>query len=492
MTVLARLARERADLSEDDLEQLRSLTSEWSLIADLALSDLVLWLPTWNDGGLVAGAQVRPATAPTTIADDIVGSFIPRTRSRVIDRVLAIGTSVNERASERPLVPASVEAHPIVRDGRIIAVLERRASLSSRPIGRLEQIYLESADDLISMVTSGSFPDPDVASETEAPPRAGDGLIRLDVAGKVRFASPNAQSAYHRLGLGVALQGSELSSLTRQLVHEPGPVDEALLLVTSGKASAGTEIDNGSAAVTLRSLPLRRAGERIGALVLVRDVTDLRRRERALLSKDATIREVHHRVKNNLQTVAALLRLQARRTTHPDARQSLDEAVRRVAAIGVVHETLASSGDSDERVNFDDIVDRLLGLTSDFVPQGVSVSLSREGTFGVLSARVATPLSVVITELLHNAIEHGVAEGGAVHVRAVRASASVSAHVIDDGSGLPTDYSDGLGLQIVRTLVTDELGGSLNLRNRDGAPGTQAEVYVPLSARDVRREDRAN
>src|SRR5207248_11474166 len=99
---------------------------------------------------------------------------------------------------------------------------------------------------------------------------------------------------------------------------------------------------------------------RTGALVLVRDVTELRHRERELITTDATIREIHHRVKNNLQTVAALLRLQARRMDSVQGREALNEAVRRVGSIAIVHETLSQN--LDERVEFDDIADRVLAM----------------------------------------------------------------------------------------------------------------------------------
>lgn len=476
MSALDRLARERTELSDSDIERLHALTSEWTLISDLALSDLVLWLPTWNDGGFIAAAQIRPATAPTTITEDVVGSFIARTRSRVLDRAVTLEDVISERNADALLVPAPVEAVPIFNNDVLIAVLERRASLGSRPIGRLETVYLQAADDLLGMVRDGTFPDLDAVSETEAPPRAGDGLIRLDPKGKVVFASPNAQSAYHRLGLAVEIEGAQLAAMTTKLVHRLGPVDEAVALVASGRAAGGVEVENGIASLTLRSLPLTRGEENLGALVLVRDVTDLRRRERALLTKDATIREVHHRVKNNLQTVAALLRLQARRSEHPDAKEALNEAVRRVAAIGLVHETLATTGDSEESVEFDSIIDRLMGQVREFFP-AVDLNLTRTGSCGDLSTRIATPLAVVLTELLYNAIEHGVPQGGDITVQASRDGDRLALDVIDSGApGIAADAQDGLGLQIVRTLVGEELRGEVTFNRRSGNAGTQVQI----------------
>lgn len=167
--------------------------------------------------------------------------------------------------------------------------------------------------------------------------------------------------------------------------------------------------------VTLRAIPLKPKGVHTGSLVLARDVTELRRRERELMTKDATIREIHHRVKNNLQTVAALLRLQSRRMDSDAGRAALDEAVRRVGSIAIVHETLSQT--LDEQVAFDEIADRVLAMVMELSQDG-QVTTRRSGSFGILSAEVATPLAMVLTELLQNALEHAFGD------KAVAASSS--------------------------------------------------------------------
>ena len=179
----------------------------------------------------------------------------------------------------------------------------------------------------------------------------------LGRSGKVSYASPNALSAYRRLGLTADLVGAELGRLTARLCARNVPRDDSLMLTASGRAARESEVEGNGSVVQLRSIPLVVAGSRAGALILVRDVTELRHRERELITKDATIREIHHRVKNNLQTVAALLRLQARRLQAPDARAALEEAVRRVGSIAIVHETLSQT--SEEAVDFDDIAGRV-------------------------------------------------------------------------------------------------------------------------------------
>ncbi|HEU4426613.1 MAG TPA: sensor histidine kinase, partial [Pilimelia sp.] len=248
---------------------------------------------------------------------------------------------------------------------------------------------------------------------------------------------------------------------------------------------ARKEIEARGATVLTRALPLMPAGVPIGALVLVRDVTEVRRRDRALMGKDATIREIHHRVKNNLQTVAALLRLQARRVESQDARSALEESVRRVASIALVHETLAMS--NDEAVDFDGIMDRVTTAAMEVAAPESRVTMRREGTFGVLPAEIATPLVMILNELLLNAVEHGFgatpgAEGDVV-VAAHRFRRQLHVTVADTGQGLPDGFdvarSQRLGLQIVRTLATGELRGSIELRHRSDG-GTEAMLVIPL------------
>jgi two-component sensor histidine kinase len=315
----------------------------------------------------------------------------------------------------------------------------------------------------------------------DASPRAGDGLIRLDAEGVVQFASPNALSAYHRLGLASDLVGQHLGRTTAELAPVRGPVDEALEKLASGWAPREFEVEGGDGVIQVRAIPLKPKGVRTGSLVLLRDVTELRRRERELITKDATIREIHHRVKNNLQTVAALLRLQARRMDSPKAREALEEAVRRVGSIAIVHETLSQT--LDEKVDFDEIADRVLAMVAEISPGRVTAR--RAGRFGILSAETATPLSMVLTELLQNALEHGfgAGESGTVEVGVRPAGERVTVFVQDDGRGLPEGFdaqqAGNLGLQIVRTLVVGELGGTFDMLPAPSGRGTRVVLELP-------------
>jgi two-component sensor histidine kinase len=479
VAILARMVEEHTDLRPSDLDHLSGLVGDWSLLADLALSDLVLWLPTWNEGGLVAAAQVRPTTAPTVVPADIVGTFAPKGRIPAVDQALSFGTAVTTRDLSRPTLPRGAEAFPVRVSGSVIAVIERRASAAPRVAGQLEEVYLNIADLLFSMVAESSFPPNERVTSAAGNPRVGDGIVFLDSTGIVEYASPNAISALRRLGLAIDVVGSELSPVAVRLAQRHGPVDDGVGLVASGRAAGRVYIESPSAAVLMRGIPLVYDGKSHGAVILLRDTTDIRRRERALISKDATIKEIHHRVKNNLQMVAALLRLQARRATNDETKSALAEAQLRISAIAVVHAALAT--EPGEMVSVDSMVDVLIDLVRDVGAGGTSPRIERHGDAGTLSAEIATPLAMVVSELLHNAIEH--AQASVIDVRLQRSATEIAILVEDDGVGLASPWQDhaGLGLQIVTSLVESDLHGKFALNDREAAMGTAAEVSVPVA-----------
>ena len=468
-------------------EALHRLVADWQLLADLSFADLLLLVADEGGDRFVVVAQMRPTTGPTVYQDDLVGSVIAVADRPQLAVALAEGRICREGdpvwTSQEPVreeaVPVRQEAVPVRVGGAVVAVVARDTNLAAaRTPSQLEIAYLRSSNDLAQMLAEGRWPDPGETGAEWSGPRVGDGLIQLDADGIVTFTSPNALSAYRRLGHLGDLSGQSFAEVTVALAGS-GPAQQ-LANVVSGRTPAGTDIEANDTVVQLRTLPLRPGGEHIGALVLVHDVTELRRQARALVGKDATIREIHHRVKNNLQTVAALLRLQARRLTAPELRTALEESVRRVSSIAVVHETL--SGGLDESVRFDDIADQVLAMVVEV--SGAHVAARRSGSFGVLTAEVATPLAMVLSELVQNAVEHAYGEGvaGEVEVKvATSDDGALSVEVVDAGRGLPEgfsiDGSDRLGLAIARTLVESELGGQLTVEPRAGG-GTVAAVRL--------------
>jgi two-component sensor histidine kinase len=504
VSTLVDLLAEHTHLPGPAVEHLQRVVAEWQLLADLSFADFLLWVyddtreeedaganPAENGERFLCVAQARPTTAVTAHPEDAVGSVVLAAENNQLATAMAEGRIGRE---DRPVwqrgVPVRREAVPVMVDGTVVAVLSRDTNLAvPRVPSSLEIAYLGVAADLCQMVADGTFPSQETKPDVHTSPRVGDGLIRLDATGTVVFASPNALSAYHRLGHAADLIGTRLAPLTRALLGDPFDATEVAQRIKQaldGQSSQRIEAEaRQGAAVLFRNLPLRPKGQAAGALVLVRDVTEVRRRDRALMSKDATIREIHHRVKNNLQTVAALLRLQTRRLTSTEAVEALNESVRRITSIAMVHETLSMS--VDERVDLDDLVGRVIPMMSDLAGTDSRVTVRREGKFGIVPAERATPLVLVLTELVQNAFEHAYPEPehGVVVVRVERSAKWLDVVVSDDGVGLPKGFSlertNRLGLQIVRTLVDSELRGSLSLRRKE-PKGTEAALRMPLGA----------
>ena len=499
MASLAELARSHTRLTLHELDHLQRLVATWGLLADLCFADLMLFVGSTRDadGRRTEGrgrtrpwscvGQIRPTTSQTLFLQDWVGRVLPGEERPFVSRCLVAGTIMEgESRAELRHEPVRELCIPVAYRGRTIGVLTKVSTPTvGRQPGELERTYVEVFHRFAQMVAAGSFPFAGEMGPSEEAPRVGDGVIVLDRAMRVAYASPNGVSALHRVGVHANSEGMRFGEL--------GLPEAAMRIAYAQARPATEEIERGpEITVLMRFIPLVEQGEVSGSLVLLRDISELRRRDRLLLSKDATIREIHHRVKNNLQTISSLLRLQGRRLSSPEAKAAIEESVRRIRSIALVHETLSYEAGDD--VPFIEIVRPLVrmveeGLTAPEDP----IRFSIRGDAGTLPATIATPMAVTLTELLQNVVEHAYPDGfdgeGKVDLELERDAGVLTVVVRDDGVGLrdgfSLDASTGLGLSIVRTLVTTELAGTIDMRRGDGPEGrvgTVVRIVVPLEA----------
>ncbi|MEZ5297141.1 MAG: histidine kinase N-terminal domain-containing protein [Ilumatobacteraceae bacterium] len=483
MAKLSELLREHTTLDRHQVGHLNRLVSEWGMLADFCFSDLMLYVPT-TDGRWGVVAQVRPATGQTIYHTDFVGAWASDPETALLDKALATGEPCEGEVTADDVPPDThLLAIPVGYEGRPIAVLSREwIEQGGRRQGELERAYWSIFERFERMVVDGVFPFAQRSGDSSAAPRVGDGVMLLDEAAEVQYVSPNANSALHRVGIQASAIGMRLS----ELGFHDGPVRQAF----ERREPVIEEFEQAPQITLLcRAVPFLNGGEVSGAVLLIRDVTELRKRDRLLLSKDATIREIHHRVKNNLQTISSLLRLQSRRLTHPEAIAAVGESVRRIRTIALVHEALSREPGDD--VTFMEIVRPLLRLAEEGLQSpDRPVRFTVQGDGGRIPAAIATPLSVVLTELLQNAVDHGFPEGsggGSVVVRLSNDGDALHLTVIDDGRGVDGNFrlddATGLGLSIVRTLVTTELNGSIEMR-----PLAQADaIGAGLDAQTTKR-----
>jgi len=482
MPTLIELAHEHTELEQCAVEHLAALVSEWGMLADFCFADMLLYMPVDQERWLIS-AQVRAATGQTLYHSDYVNTWASDTERILLDKCIKSNGAVQGEIIVQAINgTANMLAIPVRYEGRIIAVLSREWVVdNARRPGQLETTYADIFSKLAEMVAQGLFPFEGRVADASVAPRVGDGVIVLDAATRVRYASPNAVSALHRVGVSANAIGQTLAEL--------GVAETAARNAYERKEPVIEEIEQTTEVTLLtRSIPLLRQVnddvEVTGGVLLLRDVSELRRRDRLLLTKDATIREIHHRVKNNLQTISSLLRLQGRRLTSPEAKEAVAESVRRIRTIALVHETL--SREPGEDISFIEIVRPLMRLVEEGLQSADRpVTFQAKGDGGRLPATIATPLSVVILELLQNAVDHGFPEGsagGAVMVVLSHDEEELQIQVVNNGIALSPDFdfakATGLGLSIVRTLVTTELAGTIEMRQATQADGVSSGVAM--------------
>ena len=495
MATLAELASARTRLDELAIDHLLRLIASWSLLADLAFSDMLL-MAALDDGRGNGGdehfivlGQMRPNNRTTLINDDLMGTTHPSSAWPHVRRAFDEGVRVEgEFRFDAAAAAVPVWCVPVRFHGSVIAVLVRLQAPLRATASLYEQSYLSIFVRLCDMVTDATFPYREDAVAGPGLPRVGDGVILIDGAGRVEFATPNAVNALHRLGIYTAAEGHTFAELgvTARAIER----SLAFGIPTLEEVDAGHDV-----AILFHGVPLIADQAVSGVLTLVRDVSDLRQLNRMVLNRETAVREVHHRVKNNLQTISSLLHLQARRSSEAETKTALLEAERRVRSIAVVHEVL--SREPGEEVVFDEIVRSLVLLVEDTVLSLHPVEIVVNGELGVLSTDLATPLAVALAELLTNAVEHAFIDFGGAdneHVGVVtlnlsRDESHAVAEIRDNGRGLGAHFSldvpTSLGLSIVRDLIRVQLYGEIEMTSvpLGAGGGTYVRVSVPLGAR---------
>jgi two-component system, sensor histidine kinase PdtaS len=456
------------DLDEDAGAHLRNVADNLQLVADLGYGDVALAVGA-SDGAVLVVADARPMTAVAAVAFPRVGRTLSAHDEPEAYRALRDGTPVaGERRRTTRGITYQTSAYPV--GDPVVGVILRDVTIQvSEAPGTMETQFMALAAELIAMLCRGPLRDVHTGQPFWTTRRAGDGVMRIDERCRVAYASPNAVTIMRLAGVEGTLQGTEAARL-------PGGAVSVVPVMEAG-GGLETELPIAGRVLLYRTIALAQ-----GAAVLVEDITEARGREAELKVKEATIREVHHRVKNNLQTIASLLRIQARRSDSPGVSRALAEAVERVSSMAVVHEMLSAS--TDETVDFTEAARTVVDMVRQgLAGRGSNVAVAVEGSTGEVPASAATSLALVTAELVHNAIEHGVGTRGTgrVVLSMRRLPGELFIQVRDDGVGLPDDFdvvsSAHLGLEIVRTIVEDDLRGNLSF---GGARGTTVTIRVPI------------
>ena len=227
-----------------------------------------------------------------------------------------------------------------------------------------------------------------------------------------------------------------------------------------------------------------RTGKLKGVIEYVRDITEQKKAQDALLAslkeKESLLKEIHHRVKNNMQIISSLLHLQAQHLKDPEAAEALKQCQSRIRAMALVHERLYRE-ENLAKIDFQEYAEQLLvHLFQAFLPRSKNISFSLQIEAPPLTIEIAIPLGLITTELVTNSLKHAFSPGqtGEILVSLRKEENNLVLKVSDNGKGLPEEIPEKFGLEIVR-LLTAQLSGTFKMQSRSGK-GTEAEVIFPF------------
>ena len=472
---------ECGDLTAEDVAFLQKIENDMPIVSDISRADLLIYCSISPNSAAVA-AQAWPHSIAPVQPEPVVGRTISAAEEPLVCQALSGGRSLR---GTRTLIPDGApvlqEVRPIRNgDGKLLGVLSietnlieherhrRRSKVFQRALGQLQEMLLRG-----EIVGAGQL----------SPFGEHDGIMVVDGEGWIRYASGIATGLYRKLGYLDSLLGKRASELETENVA-------LVVRAFQGKRCLEEEIQEGHRVWIKKAIPLTSHGRwqvgfrrfrglpvlkphLVGAMLTIHDETEPRRKEQELKVKSAMIQEIHHRVKNNLQIIASLLRMQGRRSESEEVRRALNDGVARILSVAVVHEFFAQQ--EVKVINITDVCQRVVNHTRQGILQPdkpIRLTLTGPGIY--LPAQQATTCALIVNELVQNAVEHGYERkpGGTISVNLREDGDGVVIAVADDGQGLPEDFSldqaDTLGLQIVQTLVQDDLKGQFELREGDG------------------------
>lgn len=471
------------ELAPSDVAFLKELSGDLGLLADVSRSDVALFCRISANRAMVV-AQAMPRSVTPVYEEDRRGQQIDLAGHTEIRRAFhgRLFGNVYTIVVRGATIARQVNAVRAT-DGAVMAVLVRDSYwLAHERQRRRSRVFQIALEDLVDMVLRGELR----GARDLSPFRERDGIVFVQADRRIGYMSGVATSLYRQLGYRDSLEGrrvSELNTVDQQLV---GQALADLICSQREDEQDGLTWIRRVVPITGPDLPgfmrvvnryfgrsARRPIRALGALILIHDATEDLETQRELESKMSMIREVHHRVKNNLQVIASLMRMQARRVEAAEAREVLEESVNRILSVAIVHEFLSQNASGT--INLHEVAHRILAqMQQGLIDPNKHIELSVKGADIWLPAERATQCALVVNELVQNAIEHGMAqqEQGHVDVELADHGEQVSILVSDDGSGLPEGFdlatSANLGLRIVRSLVERDLKGQLELQSGQG------------------------
>ena len=456
------LAREETNLSPVQMRILGNMQEALQFTADMTREQVIVMAPGKNEEMAVVLCTALPSysgAAPNFSVGDVY--FLNEVA--LAESVLMTGKKIVGRKELEIGKNVALTAYPILDNaGTTFAVV----GFMSHSL-KQQQVLIDTAYLALQM------PLLDMPYYT---PKIQDGFLILDSMGRIMYANDMAA------GLCFVLdkEAEDRKNIVgRVMVH--WPLVEKIM--ETGRPASGEE-EAGGITISAWGLPLLLQGKVYRTILILTDVTAVREKEQQILVKNSVIKEIHHRVKNNLNTIAGILRMQSRRAENEETKEALRRAVDRILGISQIHEILARQ--SGENVDWHELLSRLCRLSLDSLTTASHVKLvtDLETAPIIITSEKAVTLAIAVNELIHNALDHGFANRpqGNLTITERREAGNLCISIQNDGNLLPKDFGNrqyDLGLQIVTTLVEIELKGKFTFGNEDGH--VVAHIRCPMS-----------
>lgn len=461
MSQLYTLVRDTTNLTDVQAKILDHMQAALQLASDVSRNQVYLCARGKNDDISVILAAVKPSyTHGSTFFRS--GDTFLEGELALIENVFTTGRKVVGRKRLDQGLEVAATAYPVVDNAGqpFAAVCFLSGSL------RQQQVLTDTANLALQVPFS---------SDDYYSIRPQDGMIVLDSLGRIIYANDMADDLYFVLDKE-AVEKREIVGHT--IVRFP-LVEKVM---KTGRPAYGDEVSE-NMTLSAWGLPIISGGKVARTVLVLTDVTAIREKERQILVKDSVIKEIHHRVKNSLNTIAGMLRMQARRAKDEDTKDALKRAVSRILGISQIHDILANQ--SGDKIDLDILLDKITKLSVDSLAL-IPVTILREkaGRGLIVDSEKAVPLAIAANELIHNAIDHGFRDRkrGTLTVGTRIEGTWIHVYIRNDGNPLPEDFSTrtfNLGLQIVRNLAEIELKGKFSVQNENGF--VAADIYCPIS-----------
>jgi len=473
-----KIALSHVELDQSAVALLKKIAADLPILADICRADLALVCRA-GPKQVMAVVQVTPHSFTPVYEESRVGLLVSSSNEAEIWRALM------GKADARQVHTVDVRGTSVARrlfpvynpNSKIIAVMVMDSYwFAHERHRRRSKVFQDALIEFIGTVLRGELH----GAENLTPFGEHDGIVYVGPDRRIQYISGIASELYRQLGYRDSLVGrrvTDLETIDFQLVAQ----------AANERRCLERQVEQHGLTWTRRVLPIT-SPERPGRLarllgahalhrgplfprgvfILIHDETEALHTQRELEAKMALVREVHHRVKNNLQVIASILRMQARRTKTDEAKAVLEESVNRILSVAVVHEFLSQNAQGS--INLQEVARRILGQIQDgLIDPNKRIRLQIKGPDVWLPAERATQCALVINELVQNAIEHGMADRteGQIEVELVDHGEAVTIMITDDGQGLPQGFDlsahANLGLNIVRSMVERDLRGQFEL-----------------------------